>query len=75
MTVRRTVEMAEEQLAQFEQWAHEKGYAIVEDPNSEIHQEVMQEMMERAENWKPGNAISKEQVLASFRTKGWDGKS
>lgn len=74
MTVRRTVEISEEQLAQFEQWAHEKGYAILEDQDPEIPQEVVQEMMERAENWRPENAVSKEQVLASFRTKGWDGK-
>ncbi|HOY96641.1 MAG TPA: hypothetical protein PK509_12935 [Catalimonadaceae bacterium] len=74
MTVYRTVELSEEQVHQFEKLAFEHGFVVVEDTDPEIPKEIQDQMAERAENWNATSAISKEQLLSSFRDKGWDGK-
>ena len=74
MTVYRTVELSEEQVSQFEKLALENGFVVVEDADPEIPQEIQNQMAERAETWNATTAISKEQLLSSFRDKGWDGK-
>jgi hypothetical protein len=74
MTVYRTVELSEEQVSQFEKLALENGFVVVEDADPEIPQEIQNQMTERAETWNATTAISKEQLLSSFRDKGWYGK-
>ena len=74
MTVYRTVELSEEQVHQFEKLALEHGFVVVEDTDPEIPKEIQDQMAERAKKWNSTTAISKEQLLSSFRDKGWDGK-
>jgi hypothetical protein len=69
MTVYRTVELSEEQVSQFEKLALENGFVVVEDADPEIPQEIQDQMAERAETWNATTAISKEQLLSSFRGK------
>ncbi len=69
MTVYRTVELSEEQVSQFEELALENGFVVVEDADPEIPQEIQDQMAERAETWNATTAISKEQLLNSFRGK------
>ena len=69
MTVYRTVELSEEQVSQFEKLALENGFVVVEDADPEIPQEIQDQMAERAETWNATTAISKEQLLKSFRGK------
>ena len=69
MTVYRTVELSEEQVSQFEKLALENGFVVVEDADPEFPQEIQDQMAERAETWNATTAISKEQLLSSFRSK------
>jgi hypothetical protein len=69
MTVYRTVELSEEQVSQFEKLALENGFVVVEDADPEIPQEIQNQMAERTETWNATTAISKEQLLSSFRGK------
>ena len=69
MTVYRTVELSEEQVSQFEKLALENGFVVVEDAYPKIPQEIQDQMAERAETWNATTAISKEQLLSSFRGK------
>jgi len=69
MTVYRTVELSEEQVSLFEKLALENGFVVVEDADPEIPQEIQDQMAERAETWNATTAISKEQLLSSFRGK------
>jgi len=69
MTVYRTVELSEEQVSQFEKLALENGFVVVEDADPEIPKEIQNQMAERAETWNATTAISKEQLLSSFRGK------
>jgi len=68
------VELSEEQVSHFEEFAHKYGFVVVEDDEPEIPDDIQKQMIERAQNWNASTAISKEQLLNSFREKGWDGK-
>jgi hypothetical protein len=75
MTVYRTVELSEEQVARFEEFARENGFVVVEDLDPELPEEIKKEILDRAENWTSASAISKEQLFAAFKSWGWNGKS
>ena len=74
MTVYRTVALSDEQVHQFEKLVQEYGFVVVEDADPEVPQEIQDQMAERAATWNSATAISKAQLLSTFRSKGWDGK-